>query len=555
MATPVANLPALIPPATADTSAPTNKQTTGASGSSFSPFQSVLASALNQQTAETAKVTATEDTNNNLETGLETESEADQKALAADASIAGLLVLVPQVLSQPDNASIAQATGLVTEGLTASTGLGDAAQPTIDATGTGNRTRADQLQLDRAVAALPNTDTLAAPSVPSVTALSNPSAAQTDAAVPVTTDATQTPATIPSQVLPGGPSIPAQAPIVANLIPPVPAPANLSVQVPPVPEPMAAVAPSALPSAQLGQRPATAGEQFVADATAGARLAATATGSVEFANTLAQDVTVPAVSAAPDLAPPSVSGAEPLAPVAVSPLIGGVDVAGTAFGESDASETVPAATFGRAVADIARATAPSQSPLATDVTVAPLATEPPPVEVPIIKDETRSTDAPTASPLPGGGPTAPAAVKTAPTEATAVRSSPAAQISDTIVTHAHVLEQNGRVEFQMRLDPPELGRLQIRLVARGDEMHGHVIVANEAVRGMIESQLPELRQRLEAAGVSLQSFDVSTDPGTGGGRNPYRDATTEFLPRVASSVGAAPRPRAARTGGSLDVTV
>ena len=78
-----------------------------------------------------------------------------------------------------------------------------------------------------------------------------------------------------------------------------------------------------------------------------------------------------------------------------------------------------------------------------------------------------------------------------------------------------------------------------------------------AVRGLIESQLPELRQRLEAAGVNVQRFDVSTDPGAGG-RNPYRDAPPEYFPRAPLATGtpAAPRARIGRPdSGSLDVTV
>jgi hypothetical protein len=73
---------------------------------------------------------------------------------------------------------------------------------------------------------------------------------------------------------------------------------------------------------------------------------------------------------------------------------------------------------------------------------------------------------------------------------------------------------------------------------------------------MIESRLPELRQRLEAAGVSVQSFDIATDPNANGSRNPSRDAATEFAPRMNREVTAtaARRPRSA-PAGTLDVTV
>lgn len=570
MAIPVANLPTFIPTTSADSPAGANTPTAGNFGD-ITPFQTVLASTQNQQataTAETATVTglAAEDAVSEVDTALETETDAT--AAAADASLAGLLVFVTQVLSPPENAAVAQATGQAAEGLPASTGVSATAQASVEA-GTDGRTRVDQLRLDRSTALPDTTAATAIPAAPTTSARVNPNAAsatQIDTAVPVVTvDDVATPATIAARtattaVPQSGSSIPAQAPIVANLIPPVSAPTNLSVEAPPVTEPTAAIAASALPSAQLGQRPATAGEQFVADATAGARLALPAPESMAFANTFAQEVTasvapasaVPTTTTDPPLltAPVgTVSVAEPLTPIAVAPVFAGADV----------GESAPTVTFGRAVADIARAVAQPSAPLqfATDVTVTRLMTEAPqPIEVPKVTDEPRSGDVASPSPVPGAPLPTSVAARSATAATTAVRPTPAAQISDTIVTHARVLEQNGRVEFQMRLDPPELGRLQIRLVARGDEMHGQVLVANEAVRGMIESQLPELRQRLEAAGVSVQSFDVSTDSGSSG-RNPYRDAATEFLPRSTTTIGTVPQARIGRPSGSssLDVTV
>ena len=124
--------------------------------------------------------------------------------------------------------------------------------------------------------------------------------------------------------------------------------------------------------------------------------------------------------------------------------------------------------------------------------------------------------------------------------------------------HSHVLERDGVVEFRMRLDPPDLGRVQIRLITRGDEVYGQVLVADDAVRRLIESQLPELRQRLEAAGVNIQRFDVATDSGTGGSQSAYREFTGAALaPRVPTGVPApAPQARIGRfEAGSLDVTV
>ncbi len=97
------------------------------------------------------------------------------------------------------------------------------------------------------------------------------------------------------------------------------------------------------------------------------------------------------------------------------------------------------------------------------------------------------------------------------------------QLAEPFLTHAHLATVNGQTEFQVRLDPPELGRMQVKIFASGDQMRAEVIVADQAVRGLLESQLPELRQKLEAAGLNIQQFDVSAESSASGNGNPQRD--------------------------------
>lgn len=133
---------------------------------------------------------------------------------------------------------------------------------------------------------------------------------------------------------------------------------------------------------------------------------------------------------------------------------------------------------------------------------------------------------------------------------------PATQVADEVVAHARVLERDGSVEFRLQLDPPDLGRVRVHLISAGDEVRGQVIVADDAVRRMIESQLPELRQRLEAAGVNVQQFDITADT-RGGNRNPYRNDTPNLgFQNPLPPALAMPRPPPNRsTSGSVDVTV
>jgi flagellar hook-length control protein FliK len=130
---------------------------------------------------------------------------------------------------------------------------------------------------------------------------------------------------------------------------------------------------------------------------------------------------------------------------------------------------------------------------------------------------------------------------------------PAVQLAEAITAHGRVLEAEGKVEFRIRLDPPDLGPVKVHLVATGDEIRGQVVVADDAVRRMIESQLPELRQRLDAAGITVHRFEVAADAG-GGGRS---DAP--WLPPAPEGTGparSAPAGRAGptvRSAGGLDV--
>jgi flagellar hook-length control protein FliK len=130
-------------------------------------------------------------------------------------------------------------------------------------------------------------------------------------------------------------------------------------------------------------------------------------------------------------------------------------------------------------------------------------------------------------------------------------------VADGVVAHARALDRDGTVEFRMRLDPPELGRVHVRLLADGDAVRGQVVVADEAVRQVVESQLPELRQRLEAAGLSVGRFDVSADPGANGRGDPYRDAAAAepgYDPAAPASRTTTRTASPARTG-RVDVTV
>lgn len=60
----------------------------------------------------------------------------------------------------------------------------------------------------------------------------------------------------------------------------------------------------------------------------------------------------------------------------------------------------------------------------------------------------------------------------------------------------------------MRLDPPELGKLTLRLELQGDALQLEVEAATPAARRLLSEQTDLLRHSLEAAGIRLERVDV-----------------------------------------------
>ncbi len=137
------------------------------------------------------------------------------------------------------------------------------------------------------------------------------------------------------------------------------------------------------------------------------------------------------------------------------------------------------------------------------------------------------------------------------------RLSQAAQVADAIVTRAEVVEKNGTTEFRMRLDPPELGHVEVRIHSTERGVRAELTVADNSIRNLVESQLPELRQRLEAAGLTIDRFDLTARDGTTG-----QDRQQRFVPdpdqptpvRRAPATVARTYVPAATNGGRLDIT-
>ncbi|MCE9833025.1 flagellar hook-length control protein FliK, partial [Vibrio diabolicus] len=62
--------------------------------------------------------------------------------------------------------------------------------------------------------------------------------------------------------------------------------------------------------------------------------------------------------------------------------------------------------------------------------------------------------------------------------------------------------------LDIRLDPPELGRMQIRMTMNNDVANVHFTVNNTQARDIIEQTLPRLREMLAQQGMQLADSSV-----------------------------------------------
>jgi flagellar hook-length control protein FliK len=69
--------------------------------------------------------------------------------------------------------------------------------------------------------------------------------------------------------------------------------------------------------------------------------------------------------------------------------------------------------------------------------------------------------------------------------------------------------QGGVQKTTVELSPPELGRIQLRLVIENGQIRGVMGTESPMVKELIEANLSQLRTQLEAQGFSVQSFEVT----------------------------------------------
>jgi flagellar hook-length control protein FliK len=135
---------------------------------------------------------------------------------------------------------------------------------------------------------------------------------------------------------------------------------------------------------------------------------------------------------------------------------------------------------------------------------------------------------------PAAGNNAPAANDSAPVSRTPT---PTAQIAREILARAEVVTQNGRTEFHLRLDPPELGSVQVHVTATANSLVARFVVGQESTHQLLQSQLPAMRQALAEAGLSFTGFDVTRQGSGAAGQQGQPDGRPPDAPLAAPFAG------------------
>jgi flagellar hook-length control protein FliK len=85
------------------------------------------------------------------------------------------------------------------------------------------------------------------------------------------------------------------------------------------------------------------------------------------------------------------------------------------------------------------------------------------------------------------------------------------QIHEQVTSQLGQLQQVGRVEAQLNLHPPELGRVQVHLALADGRLNVRMLVQDDNAKRAIDQQLEPLRVRFAEMGVSVGQFDVRRD--------------------------------------------
>lgn len=97
----------------------------------------------------------------------------------------------------------------------------------------------------------------------------------------------------------------------------------------------------------------------------------------------------------------------------------------------------------------------------------------------------------------------------------AVSSETHVRVIDQVVQQVRLQQSDGAADLTIRLNPPDLGQLQLRVTRDASGVFTHIEASNNRVQGLLEAHMPLLMDSLTQAGVRMDSVSVSTSTAFG----------------------------------------
>lgn len=99
-------------------------------------------------------------------------------------------------------------------------------------------------------------------------------------------------------------------------------------------------------------------------------------------------------------------------------------------------------------------------------------------------------------------------VKTAPALPSLPRVS-VEQMLQQVAGKALITLRDGQSEMRLQLTPPDLGRMEMKIVLEDGQMMGKIVVSTPEAKALFDQNLGELQRQLQQAGVQVGNLDVS----------------------------------------------
>lgn len=105
-----------------------------------------------------------------------------------------------------------------------------------------------------------------------------------------------------------------------------------------------------------------------------------------------------------------------------------------------------------------------------------------------------------------------------------------ARVINQIINKVSLRSNGSHSEIKIRLDPPSLGTIRMNVTTAGDSVRMVVIAESHAVKQIIENNLSQLRDSMQAQGLKVESFTVLVggNEGQGGQQNTSHGGRSNF---------------------------